>query len=392
MRVPLRVYVRRLVNFCFLLAILALIPVFLSLQMKGASHLQFTGVVESESETVGAVEPSRILSIDVQPGQSVKPGDVLVRLDPADRAMDLALQAARLKDYEQNALRYDQGAARYRQTLEESERRCRQALQEAAVELETEKMNLARDEAELAGLKAEIQRLQPLIDKRLVSEVELSSIRPKAQALEQTIQRYSPLIGALQRRHEAAGKDLLEVQSLLAAATKETLANPLKDSLQQAEQACAQAAKSEPSVLRASRAGVVSRIQRQPGDVVVAGEPIVRVASVSSLYITGLLTQSQLASIAPGEKLAVRRMTGSVRTTFAAQVESVEPEVLDLLDPFNPSPRFPMRGRRVRLRLLDEAPQLVPGEAVTFHQTGQESWLDTVRRTCFFSESRPPSL
>ncbi len=253
-------------------------------------------------------------------------------------------------------------------------------------------MNSARDEAELAGLKAEITRLQPLIDKRLVSEIELSALRPKAQALEQTVSRYAPLIGALRQRHDQAVKDLEEVRTLLAAAGNAPQAESCTASLQRMTQTFQQVARSEPSVLRASRAGVVSRIQRQAGDVVVAGEPIVRVASASSLYITGLLRQSQLAGLSVGDKLTVVRMAGDTGRVLTAQVETIDPEVMDLLDPFNPAPRFPARGRRVRLRILEANNTLVPGETVALHSTRQGSWLDSVRRTCFFSGCRPAPL
>jgi multidrug resistance efflux pump len=381
MRMPFRVRLRRMIRFSFLLIILGLIPFFLSFMMQDSAANLFNGLVEADSETVGAVEAARILSVDVQPGQRVNAGDVLVRLDPADRALDLAMQETRLLDYQQTLLRY-------KQTLQESERQSRQAVQEAAVAWETEKMNSARDAAELAGLRAEITRLQPLIDKRLVSEIELSSLRPKAQALEQTVARYAPLIDALQQRHSQAVKDLEEVRALLAATERV----PQAESLQRMTQTFKQVAKNEPSVLRASRAGIVSRIQRQAGDVVVAGEPIVRVASSSSLYITGLLRQSQFAGLAAGDKLRVVRMAGDAKLLLTAQVESIEPEVMDLLDPFNPAPRFPTRGRRVRLRILETNNTLVPGETVVMQSMIQGSWLDSVRRTCLFSGCRPAPL
>ena len=392
MPLPFRVRMQRFLRFWFLLVLLGLIPVFYCMLTRDINRYQFAGVVEGESETVGAVQPSRILSIDVQPGQSVKPGDVLVRLDPADRTLDLAMQEARLADFEQSLLRYEQDIARYRQTLQESERRSNQTVQEAAVELETAKMNRACDEAELAALQAEILRLQPLIDKRLVSEIELSSLRPKAKALEQTVSRYAPLLETLQKRHDAAVKDQQEVRALLAAADSTAVTNPLKDSMRSVTQTYRQAAKSEPFVLRASRTGVVSRVQRQAGDVVVAGEPIVRVTSAnSSLYITGLLTQRQQSALTIGEKLMVLRMAGTGGQTLTAQVEAIDPEVMDLLDPFNPAPRFPVRGRRVRLRLLNASDSLVPGEAVTLQSARQESWLESVRRISFFpGEGRPP--
>ena len=393
MRTPLRVHARRLLRACFLLLILGLIPLFLWLQTQDPAAYRFNGLVESESETVGPVDTARILAIDVQPGQRVAAGDVLVRLDASDRALDLAMNEARLKDYEQGVLRYAQGAARYRQSLQESERRSRQAVQEAAVALETEKMNLARDTAELAGLRAEIARLQPLVDRRLVSETELSQLRPQAQALGLALAQYAPLVAALQRRHEQALADLAEVQALQTAAAAEgTPTDPITASMRQAAETCRQASAKDPAVLRASRSGIVSRVVRQPGDVVVAGEPVVRVASSSSLYITGLLIQRQLDGLSVGDKLRVTRATDGRPAPLTAQVEAIEPEVMDLLDPYNPAPRYPVRGRRVRLRVLDENNTLVPGETVTLDSGRRETWLEGMKRICFFGGCRPAAL
>jgi multidrug resistance efflux pump len=392
MRVPIRVRLRRLVRFGFLLLILALIPFFLSFMMQASSDNQFSGLVESESETVGPVETARIVSIDVQPGQRVNTGDVLVRLDPADRALDLAMQETRLLDYQQSLLQNEQDLVRYKQTLQESERRSSQVVLAAAVALETETLSSARDEAELAGLRAEIMRLQPLIDKRLVSEIELSSLRPKAQALEQTVKQYAPLIAALQKRHEQAVRDLEAVRSLLAATESAPRTDAALESLQRVTQTFRQVAKSEPSVLRASRSGIVSHIQRQAGDVVLAGEPVVRVASSNSMYISGLLRQSQFASLSVGDKVKVLRLSGGAQIALTAQVETIDPEVMDLLEPFNPAPRFPTRGRHVRLRILEANNTLVPGETVSMRAIRQGSWLDSVRLTCFFSGCRPAPL
>jgi len=392
MRVPFRVYLRRAVRVWFMLLIIGLIPFLLWFLTQDAATHRLTGVVESESETVGAVAAARIVSIAVQPGQRVSPGDVLVRLDPADRTLDLAMQEARLADYEQSMLRYDQTLLQYRQTLQESERRSRQMEQEASVALEEGRMSRTRDEAELAGLKAEIARLQPLIDKRLVSEIELSSLRPKVQALEQTVSQYAPLIDALQKRHSLAVNDLKEVQELLATMGRGVGSAPLKESMAQVTKTYAQAAKNDPSVLRATRGGIVSHIQRQAGDVVTAGEPIVRVASVNAMFITGLLTQRQFAGLAVGDKLQVFRVTGDTRHAVAAQVESIDPEVMDLIDPFNPAPRYPVRGRRLRLRILDVNSALVPGETVALQTTRQGTWQESMLRYCFFSGCRSSAL
>jgi len=393
MRLPFRLAVKRLARICFLLVVAGLIPFFLWFQTQDPEAYRFNGMVESEAETVGPVDTVRILSLDVHPGQSVKAGDVLVRLDPADRALDLAMNEARLKNYEQDLLRYEQDIARYRQNLQDSERRCRQSVRAAEIALETERMNRVRDAAELAGLQAEIKRLQPLVDRRLVSETELSRLRPAAEALATTVAEYATLITALEKQHAHAVEDLNEVKALLAeTAVKGTDADPILATMRQAVETCRKAAANDPSVLRASRSGVVSRVLRQPGDVVAGGEPVVRVTASCALYITGMLTQRQLQNLKVGDTLAVTRTMAGQRASLKAQVEMIEPEVMDLLDPFNPVPRFPLRGRRVRMRVLDENNGLVPGETVPLESGRRETWLEGVKRICFFSGTRPATL
>ncbi len=389
LKVPFRVRVLRFSRALLLLGVFALIPVFLWHQMRDSYQTRFTGVAEAEAETVGAVAAARIVSVEVQPGQPVRPGDVLVRLDPADRALDVALQEARLADYAQGVLRYEQGVLRDRQSLLEAERRCRQAVQEAEVALEAEKLNRARDEAERDGLLAEIERLGALVAKRLVSEVELAGLRPKAEALAQTVARYTPLIEAHQRRLARATQDLAEIRASIEAYGRS--GGTKGEALALAESAFRKAAQSEPYVLRATRAGVVSRVQRQSGDVVVAGEPIVRVAATGTLHIVGLLTARQAEALKPGDKLKVARVGAREGLGQTAEVEALEPEVLDLLDPFNPAPRYSVRGRRVRLRVT-EGGSLVPGETVALRPVRQESWLESVKRICQFSSHRPAAL
>jgi hypothetical protein len=113
------------------------------------------------------------------------------------------------------------------------------------------------------------------------------------------------------------------------------------------------------------------------------------VAASSALYITGMLTQHQLQDLKVGDTLHVARAAAGQRETLKAQVEVIAPEVMDLLDPFNPVPRFPLRGRRVRMRVLDENNGLIPGETVTLESGHRETWLEGVKRICFFSGTPP---
>jgi len=366
MKTPWRLRLRRMQRWAFLVPVAILIPILLATLAGPSGGDRFLGVVEAEAETIGATGTVRIRSIEVQPGQRVVPGDALVRLDPAGPALDLAVQEARLLDYEQSTVRY-------RQTLQESARRSRQILQEAAVALEAERMNRIRDVAELAALRQESARLQPLVDKRLVSEMELSALRPKIAALESVVGRYAPLIASLEQRHAQAQTDLEDVQLLLAEAEPSERI-PVVDALHAATRSLRDGHSDEPSVLRATRTGVVSRLQHQAGDVVVGGDAIIRITAEHSRHITGLLTQDQVQQVAVGDPVTVYRKGNASREPLSAVVETVEPEVMDLLDPFNPAPRFPVRGRRVRLRILDESSPLVPGETVTLRLVRPRGW------------------
>ena len=57
------------------------------------SEVRFRGIVDSGAENVGPVEAARIVSIEVEPGQRVKAGDVLVRFD--DKRMAAAVKLLR---------------------------------------------------------------------------------------------------------------------------------------------------------------------------------------------------------------------------------------------------------------------------------------------------------
>jgi len=322
------------------------------------SAVVFRGIVDAGAENVGPIEAARIVSIEVKPGQRVKAGDVLVRIDPAARLAEAALNEVKIRECEQSALRQ-------RDNLREAERRGRQLVREASVALEERRMEKLREEAELAGLDAEMARLKPLVEKKLVSELEFTALRPKAEALRKTVVGYEPLLKALSERYEQAQVDLKEVQAELAAydanhsSTNATLAAALLhyEEIQRADT----------SALKALADGVVSQVFRRQGDIVPAGEAVVRLASApEQRFVTGMLPAEFVDAVHEGDELVVSRpaMGHSPAVTAKGKVHTIDPEVLDFFDPMNPAPRVPVRGRKVRIRLVDDASIFIPGESV----------------------------
>ena len=180
LRRPLRQLVRAGMSAVFGLLVLVASALVLVWLFGREQEVRFHGIVDAGAENVGPVESARIVSVEVVPGQTVAAGDVLVRFDPTARLTELALNEVKIRECEQSA-------ARFRADLQESARRSRQLVREASVALEECRMERLREEAELAGLEAEIARLTPLVRQKLVSELELTALRPKADALRRTV-------------------------------------------------------------------------------------------------------------------------------------------------------------------------------------------------------------
>lgn len=330
------------------------------------SAVTFRGIVDAGAENVGPVEAARIVSIEVAPGQRVKAGDVLVRFDPAARLAEEAMNEVKMREAEQSD-------TRFRENLRDAARRARQLVREAAVALEERRMEKLREEAELAGLDAEIARLQPLVEKKLVSELELTSLRPKAEALRKTVGGYEPLLRALAERHEQAQADLKDIAAELVACEAQPAST--NAGLSAALRRYEEIQRLDTSVLKALSDGVVSQVFRRAGDIVPAGEAIVRLASApDARLVTGMLPAEFLDAVNVGDVLVVSRLIvgRGVPVTAKGRVETIDPEVLDFFDPMNTAPRVPVRGRKVRIRLLGDSSAFIPGEAVLISQEKAE--------------------
>lgn len=349
---PLRIRLRRLFSIICSLAVLLAAAGVLIWLFDREDRVQFCGIVDSGAENICPLEAARIVSVEVVPGQPVKAGDVVVRFDSANRLMDEALTEMKIRDSENKVL--------------DEERRCRQLVCEAEVELATRIMEQAREQAELAGDEAEVARLKPLVDRKIVSELELSALRPKIDCLRRSIAAYGPLFSTLSNRLEQARRDLAEAS--------ERARNRLDGDLRSADAALFGAFKRDPSVLRAASDGIVSQVFRRSGDIVPEGEPVVRLAGMpDARSVTGMLPTDRLDAVSVGDRVSVFRMVqttiSSNQTAIDGVVEAIDLEVLDLFDPNNPTPKTPVRGRKVRIRLLGDASRYIPGEPVVIALT-----------------------
>ena len=347
LQVPMTIRLRRIFGMALAVAVLLAVSGILVWLFDRERAVRFCGVVDSGAENIGPVETARIATVFVVPGQSVKEGDPIVSFDPAARLMDEAMSEMKIRDSETELIC--------------EERRCRQLVCEAEVELELKRMEQLREAAELAGYETEINRIEPLVEKKIVSELELSALRPKAESLRRIVGAYGPLLASLSNRLESARRD--------AEAVVKQVTARLEGDLRVADEALFTAFKRDASILHAMSDGVVSQVFRRSGDIVPAGEPVVRLAaSPDKRLVTGMLPADRLDAVSVGDEVRVARMATAMSSSADAEVvgivEAIDLEVLDFFDPNNPAPHTPARGRKVHIRLAGDTSHFIPGESV----------------------------
>ena len=259
-----------------------------------------SGEIEGTEVDLSARVTARILEQPVREGQGVAMGALLVTLDCSDQRAALSEAEARLA-----AARAQAAAAG---ASVEASRRSREAAAAAQLAARAQAASLAaqRDAAERQAKRLE----------ELGSDVALASrdqTRASAEGLEH------------QARAAVAQATASEEQARAAVAA-------IQSSGAQAVAADAQAKAAEAAMararllvdecqVRAPREAVVQELPHEPGELVAAGQPLVKLVDLSEVKATFYLPNAELAAARPGRKATViadawpsERFEGVVRT------------------------------------------------------------------------------
>jgi multidrug resistance efflux pump len=214
----------------------------------------------------------------------------------------------------------------------------------------------------LEVLSQEVTRLEDLLAQRLVDAQTLARIRAQHAAVAQAVQLHPAAIAALQAQlEEAVGQHQSLRQWLegLGAGTNTgfSAAPPEAERLGLLE------LRRRRYTLRAGAAGCVSRVLHQPGDVVSAGQPIVRLVVRGSHRVIGFLPETNARDLTLGMEVFITKRRGGGHS-IPATVTALGPEILGLPGRISPIPGQTVRGRRVVFTPGTQI-DLLPGEAVS---------------------------
>ena len=115
--------------------------------------------------------------------------------------------------------------------------------------------------------------------------------------------------------------------------------------------------------LRAPRDGTISRVFKQPGEVVAAGEPILHLVAGGNGRIIGFLPERQARDVSVGDEGYVESARSASRRIHAT-VTVVGPDIVTHPGRVSLIRGQPIRGRRLVLT-PDEGHGLLPGETVS---------------------------
>ncbi len=355
-QIPLRTRVRLFARNWVYLFWLALIPLMVSLLPDDRVRNCAYGVAKAQTETLVALENVRITSCLVQPGDAVKKGQLLMTMQGSGAESDLA----NLK------LRFQALMESSRKTVLDLETKrddARERLKDIDVKLAEVQLDQQRDQATYQAYEEELSKLQPLVNNKLIPETELSRLRPLKKEVEITLAHYPALLDKLtqQRAQTVALIATLDAKLTTEKTHAKTVLAPhesallASESLQQND-----GIKS----LRASFDGVISHVQVAAGDTVEGGAPLIRITAPKVSSVTVYLLPYQIADVQANTAVTLLPRHRLSAVAYPATIARIEPEMLDLADPFNPVPSYPTRGLKAYISVSVDN-DLIPGEAIS---------------------------
>ena len=300
-----------------------------------------SGRIEGDDSAIAAKTSGRIREISVREGDEVKAGQVIAVLDDEQVRAREEQSAASVRQAEARVRATQHQIAILNEQLRQSELAVEQAKTDAQGKVNEAEGRLAAAEAQLAQAQASYAQAQwdreastKLFQRQLIAEQEVRRAEHNEEA-----QR--ALVAASTRQVEAARGSLTTAQANLVnpamrsaqvAAVQGQIAQAQADII--AAQADAERARAQLDEARANRkdlnviapfAGTVATRTAEPGEVVMAGTPIITLVDLGRVYLRGFVPEGQIGRIRVGQPARVY-LDSAQTTPIDAVVMRIDPQ------------------------------------------------------------------
>jgi multidrug resistance efflux pump len=296
------------------------------------------GVGHAAHLDISALEAGRLTELSVELHQPVAAADVVARLDPIPlNAQREVLAAELLATESQETSRVAIEARRFAQGLEDI------ALDRARL-----RVSLEEDLARMVGLNQLLKTERSLLSTGASSQLAVENLERKMSALDARIAAEFGALATAEDALSAARRRLVSAPTTndwaLVAATRRLEA--IDGRLSRLD-------------LLAGMDGQITWIYKQPGEVVQAGDPIVRVSPIDTSEVLAWISASSVQGLTPGTDAIVMRASGEL---LKGSVLSVGAAPMELPEALWRNPAAREWGVPIRIKLADG--RVAPDEPV----------------------------
>lgn len=300
-----------------------------------------SGRIEGDDAAVAAKTTGRVRQITVREGDRIEAGHVIAVLDDEQvRAREQQAAAAvrqaearvRLAQHQITVL--DEQLRQSQFGVDQARADAQGRVSEAEARLAAAEAQLAQAEATHAQAKWDRDAFRRLFQRELVAEQEVR----RAESHEQT---QAAVVAAARRQVEAARGALVAAQSnLVNPAIRSSQVAAVRGQILQAEadvaaaQADAERARAQFAEARANRqdlqvvapfAGTVATRTAEPGEVVMAGTPVITLVNLAEVYLRAFVPEGQIGRVRVGQPARVY-IDSAPTTPIEARVSRIDPE------------------------------------------------------------------
>lgn len=300
-----------------------------------------SGRIEGDDSAVAAKTTGRIRHIAVREGDRIEAGQIIAMLDDEQvRAREQQAAAAvrqaearvRLAQHQVTVLNEQLRQSQF--SVEQARVDAQGRVHEAEARLAAAEAQLAQAEAAHAQAKWDRDAFRRLFERDLVAEQE-------ARRAESNEQAQAAVVAASRRLVEAARGSLTAAQAnLVNPAIRASQVAAVQGQILQAEadiaaaQADAERARAQLEEARANRqdlqiiapfAGTVATRTAEPGEVVVAGTPVITLVNLAEVYLRAFVPEGQIGRVRVGQPARVY-IDSAPTEPIEALVSRVDPE------------------------------------------------------------------
>ncbi|MGE0482220.1 MAG: HlyD family secretion protein [Phycisphaerae bacterium] len=302
-----------------------------------------SGMLESDEIRVGSRVGGRVEAVVAAEGQALRPGDVILVLEPYDLRERLAQAQRQLGARRATQARVDAGF----RAEEVAQARARRDLRKATldklvagkrpleIEILKDQLDVARADQRLA--EVDYERVKRLYEEARAAQQEMDYVETRLAAARA---RFAAAEDELKLAEEGTrAEEIAEARALLAEAEAQLAMLVEGSRVEDKAEAAAHTAAAEAEVaaierqlaeltIRAPAASVVDALDLQPGDLVAPNAPVAALVDPQSLYVRAYLPENRRAAVGDAVRIAIdafpgRRFAG--RITFIARQAEFTP-------------------------------------------------------------------